>query len=143
MLVRLNNRLIPDYWPTIKEAVRECVPGTADMFPDRMAKLLEAALTECVQCWILVQDEQLLGVAVTKIGEDELSGQSCFLIYALKFFGTVKGQIRTDAWNGLCDYARSVGCRCMTAFCSSPMVANAAVKMHGNGEVYHYMLFPV
>lgn len=145
MLVALDNKAISERWDVFKDVIRTCIPTTPDMLPDRMQRMLHAALTGRIQCWFLYEKgDDFYGAMITKKGVDDLSGQSTLLIYALKVFGTASRETRREDFKALGRVAREMGCSHFSAYCGSAAVANAVIKANeGHGEIINYVLVPI
>lgn len=125
MLVRLPNKLIAENWDLFKEALRDCVPATKDMSPDRMSRFLEWAMLGRAQCWFMYMGdcEELGGVGVSVVSEDPLNGQKCLLIQAYKVYKPVDLSVQAENFETFSKFARETGCATVVAFCAEKLLA--------------------
>ena len=146
MLVGLPTKTIAEKWDIFKEIIRRAVPTAPDMLPDRMQRMLYAAMTGRIQCWLLFEEDgtdEFYGGIVTRISMDDLTGQKSLLIYALTTFKQASREARMADFAALRKVAREWGCTHLSAYCPSRLVAETAIKANkGKGEVINYVLLP-
>ena len=146
MLVGLPSNKIAETWDVFKEIIRKSVPTSPDMLPDRMQRMLYAAMTGRIQCWLLYEEDgtdDFYGGLVTRISIDELSGQKTLLIYAMASFKQPSREAREADFVALKRIAKEWGCTTLSAYCASRLVAETTIKAnHGKGEIIHYILLP-
>lgn len=145
MLVALDNKTIAERWDVFKDVIQTCIPTTPEMLPDRMQRMLQAALSGHIQCWFLYdKGDHFYGAGITKKSVDDLTGQATMLIYALKFFEQVSREARLRDFAAFRKVVKSFGCTHFSAYCGSGAVANAVIKSNGGlGEIINYVLVPV
>lgn len=145
MLVALDNKAIAERWEIFKDVIQTCIPTTPETLPDRLQRMLQAALTGRIQCWLLYeQGDEFYGAVITKKSVDDLTGQATILIYALKIYKQASRETRIKDFEAFRRIVHSFGCSYFSAFCGSAAVANAVIKANGGrGEIINYVLVPV
>ncbi|MEG0755689.1 MAG: hypothetical protein RR450_04780 [Oscillospiraceae bacterium] len=136
MLVRLPNKLIAEHWEIFKEAYRQSVPATSDVTPERMTRLLEAAMTGEVQCWLFFTGEECVGAGISRKYADDISGQEMLLIYAYWMWKAESFQLQTERFEALKDFARGVGCGRIGAFLSDKRLCAEYCRLTGSRLTY-------
>lgn len=146
MLVGLPSNKIGETWDIFKEIIKKAVPTTPDMLPDRLQRMLYAALTGRLQCWFLYEEDgsdEFYGGMITRISIDDLTGQKTLLIYALTNFKQASRKVREEDFKTLKKIAREWGCTYLSAYCPSRLVAETTIKANkGQGEIISYILLP-
>lgn len=146
MLVGLPSKTIADTWDVFKEVIRKAVPTTPDMLPDRMQRMLYAAMTGRIQCWLLYEEDgsdEFYGGLVTRISIDDLTGQKSLLIYAMASFKQASRKVREADFKALKKIAKEWGCANLSAYCPSKLVAETTIKANkGKGQIISYILLP-
>ena len=113
MLVGLPSKTIADTWDVFKEVIRKAVPTAPDMLPDRMQRMLYAAMTGRIQCWLLYEEDgsdEFYGGMITRVSIDDLTGQKSLLIYALANFKQASRKVREADFIALKKIAKEWGC---------------------------------
>ena len=117
------------------------------MLPDRMQRMLFAAMTGRLQCWLLYEEDgsdEFYGGIVTRISIDDLTGQKTLLVYALTTFKQASRAVREADFLSLKKAAKEWGCQSLSAYCPSRLAAETTIKANkGNGEIIHYVLLPI
>lgn len=146
MLVGLPSKKIAETWDIFKEIIRSSVPTSPEVLPDRMQRLLYAALTGRIQCWLLFEEDgsdEFYGGLVTRVSVDDLSGQKSLLIYALATFKHAPREVREKDFATLRSIAKGWGCPTISAYCESRLVADSAIRANqGRGQIVNYILIP-
>ena len=146
MLVGLPSKTIADTWDVFKEVIRKAVPTAPDMLPDRMQRMLYAAMTGRIQCWLLYEEDgsdEFYGGMITRVSIDDLTGQKSLLIYALANFKQASRKVREADFIALKKIAKEWGCAHLSGFCPSRLVAETTIKANkGKGSIISYVLIP-
>lgn len=146
MLVGLPNKTIAEHWDIFKEVIRKAIPTAPDMLPDRMQRMLFAAMTGRIQCWLMYEEDgsdEFYGGMITRTAVDDLTGQKSLLIYALANFKQASREVRQADFATLKKIAAGWGCAHLSAYCPSRLVAETTIKANrGSGEIIHYVLIP-
>lgn len=143
MLVGLQNKQVSEYWDIFKEVIRQSMPTTPEMLPDRMQRMLFAAMTGRIQCWLCIDRENsFYSGIITRQTVDDLTGEMSLLIYALAVFKKVPREVRDEDFRALLRCAKEWKCRYVSAYVRSEAVVNAIRKIASGGEVIHYVLLP-
>lgn len=146
MLVNLPSKKIAETWDTFREIIRRSIPTDPAMLPDRLQRMLYAALTGRLQCWLLYEEDgsdDFYGGIVTRTSIDDLTGQKSLLIYALATFKQASRAAREADFISLKRVAREWGCQYVTAYCESRLVAETTIKANkGQGRIVSYIQLP-
>lgn len=146
MLVGLPSKKIAETWDIFREIIRKSIPTSPDLLPDRMQRMLFAAMTGRLQCWLLFEEDgsdEFYGGLVTRMAVDDLTGQKSLLIYALASFKQASRKVREEDFRTLKRIAKQWGCSYLTAYCPSRLVAETTLKANkGQGEIISYILLP-
>ena len=146
MLVGLPSKTIAEHWDVFKEIIRKAIPTAPDMLPDRMQRMLYAAMTGRIQCWLMYEEDgsdEFYGGMITRMSVDDLTGQKSLLIYALANFKQASRTVREHDFETLKKIAAEWGCAHISAYCPSRLVAETTIKANkGAGEIIHYILIP-
>lgn len=146
MLVGLPSNKIAETWDIFKEIIRKSIPTSPDILPDRMQRMLYAALTGRIQCWLFYEEDgsdEFFGGMITRVSVDDLTGQKTLLVYALATFKQASRAARLEIFSTLRKIAKDWGCRHLSAYCPSRLVAESTIKANGGrGEIISYVLIP-
>ena len=120
MLTRLLPDQIAKMWDIIKYAIEQSVPPIAGEHPDKMNRILSAALSGKIDVWASyhkdVEKVKFEGLAVTQFVFDDASGVKHMLLYSM--YGYTGPT--TDTWLGglrtLAKFAKSRGCSNVIAY---------------------------
>lgn len=147
MLVVLPNKEVAEHWDVFKEVLRTCVPITQDMLPNWLTECLFLAMCGRIQCWLafdpLMKKDEFYAAFITKKVTDELTGQSALLVYAIQVFAKASRETRIKDMQTLGDIALSMGVRRITAYCLSPVIANALRKAFPEIEETTFLAVPL
>ena len=146
MLIRLLPDQISQFWNVIKYAIEQSLPPIAYEHPDKLNRILSAAISGKVEVWVSYTKTQevnkLEGVVVTKILYDDASGTKNLLIYCL--YGYEK--VNSDSWliglTALVKYAKSRGCSQIISYSDIPHIIDI-VKYLGGEARYTFLSFDV
>ena|SRR5699024_5299677 len=111
-----------------------------------MQRMLYAAMTGRIQCWLLYEEDgsdEFYGGMITRVSIDDLTGQKSLLIYALANFKQASRKVREADFIALKKIAKEWGCAHLSAFCPSRLVAETTIKANkGKGSIISYVLIP-
>lgn len=145
MLVPLLNKDIPEYWPIFEDVLREAIPYTDDMRPLWLKECLYQAMVGGIQLWICLDPKDETGdmyaAFVTKQIMDDITGQACLLVYALKVFKRATRECRIEDMRKLGEIAKSAGMKRLSAYCLHPAIGASLKKAFPNNvEVIQYCI---
>lgn len=144
MLTRLLPDQISKFWDIIHYAVEQSLPPTVGEHPDKMNRILAAALSGKIEVWASYtrgeEGAKFEGIVLTKILFDDASQTRNLLIYCLYGYEAVDG----DSWmNGLetiAKFAKSRDCASVIAYSDKPEIIEIAKKLGAQAR-YTYLTF--
>lgn len=142
------SKLTPDqisrFWDIIGYAIEQSVPPTAYEHPDRMNRLLAAALCGKIEVWVGYTKEENKArfgcVCVTQFLYDEPADTKNLLIYALYGYDMVGPLGWKQMLHAMARYAQAKGCRRIIAYSKVDLVIKL-VKTLGADTDYTFISF--
>ena len=116
MLIKLEPGQVSRWWEAIRDTVRHGLPPTAVNDEERMANVLAALLSGRAQGWVLMQDEQIVGILVTMILVEEMTHSKVLLIYSFAGVAPVLRNTWQQGLHELQQFAKGTGCDKIGAF---------------------------
>ena len=90
MIIRLLPTQVPKLWEAIKQAATQADEIEKEDIQPYLNELLHSLLNDKSQCWVRLSDEKrLLGLAVTKIAIDKITGDKSLVIRVLYSWSNV------------------------------------------------------
>ncbi len=133
MLVKLETDQVLRYWEPLKGLIIAAQPVGAVWDRAAEVKLVEAVAMGVLQVWIEQGPKGTIDAVVsTMFTEDMASGTLGMLIYSLTIISKVEGERWVAGFSTLSKYAKSRGCRRVTAFSHNPKVIELVKKMGGD-----------
>lgn len=146
MITKMLPDQIAKFWPIVKYAIEQSLPPVVGDHPDRMNRILSAALADKVDVWAIYHyDEEKVvfeGVALTKVLYDDVSGTRNLLLYCLYGYN----ELSKESWNtglkALATYAKEKKCSFITAYTEFEGIKAIASKL-GADTKYTFISFDV
>src|SRR4030065_2714353 len=136
MVIKLLPNQVPKIWDAIKFAAANADRINEKDLPLYLNRLLAALLSEKAQCFLrLDEGRQLLAVAITRLIQDEITGEKSLFLNCLYSFKRVPAEEWRADQKVLVDFAKRQGCKKMIAFSNSEKVFKMATA-HGFSERY-------
>ena len=144
------NRLLPDqvskFWDVISYAIEQSLPPTTGEHPDKLNRILSAALSGKLEVWASYTRQgdttKLEGIVVTKILYDDASDTRNLLIYCIYGYTAVDKNSWAEGLKAITLYAKSKGCSQIVAYSDLPHVVEL-VKALGGEAKYTFLSFNV
>lgn len=144
------SKLTPDqisrFWDIIGYAIEQSVPPTAHEHPDRMNRLLAAALCGKIEVWAGYTKEdnkaKLGCICVTQFLYDEPVDTKNLLIYALYGYDMVGPLGWKQMLYVMVKYARAKGCKKIIAYSKVDAVINLSKKLGADTD-YTFISFDI
>jgi hypothetical protein len=144
------NKLLPDqvsqYWDIIKYAIEQSLPPAIGDHPDKMNRILAAALADKVDVWMIYQrgdvEVKFEGIALTKILYDDASDTKNLLLYCIYGYEPLSNKDWQEGLVGLVKYAKSKDCSFITAYTEFPKIVSLA-KHLGADTRYTFLSFNI
>lgn len=146
MLTKLLPEQVSRFWDTIRYAVEQSLPPIAGEHPDKMSRVLAAALADKAHVWASYQrGEDALkfeGLAITRILYDDVSDTKNLLIYCMYGYGKVDSKSWKEGFKTLAKYAKGKNCLQIIAYTNLPGVIKLATRL-GADTKYTFLSFDV
>jgi len=146
MLTRLIPEQVSKFWDIIKFAVEESLPPIVGDHPDKMNRILSAALSSKIEVWVsYVKGEEankFEGVVLTKTLYDNASDTKNLLIYCIYGYEEVGDSSWFGGIDKLAMYAKSRGCSQIIAYTDSPYIVKIVKRLGGEAD-YTFCSFDV
>ena len=144
------NKMLPDqisrFWDQIKYAVEQSLPPISSDHPDRINRVLAAALGGTVDVWAsYTREEEKIkfeGIILTKILYDDVSDTRNLLIYCVYGYVPISKESWLEGLVALTKYARSENCLQIIAYTNVPFIVDKA-KYLGAECVWNFISFSV
>jgi len=132
MVTKLTSEQIAKFWPVIKYAVEESVPPIVGGHPDRMNRMLSAALSGVLEVWVSYQrpDNKFEAIYITQFLYDDASNTKNLLLYSLYGYAPIDRQSWIDGGKTMIKYAKENGCNAIIAYTKNDDAVKTA-KMFG------------
>jgi hypothetical protein len=146
VLNKLTPTQVPIYWDVIKYAIEQSLPPVVGDHPDRMNRILAAAMSDKVDIWASYtrEDDKIKfeGIALTKLLYDEVSDTKNLLLYCLYGYEGFDRGSWAEGLGSLVKYAKSKDCAFITAYTEFPQIV-ALAKRLGADVRYTFLSFNV
>ena len=146
MLTKLLPEQVSKFWDIIKYAIEESLPPIAGENPDRMNRILTAALSGSVICWASYTREEgtskFEGILITKLLYDDVSDTRNLLIYCIYGYESVSDSSWLDGLKSILKYAASKRCNQIIAYTTSPYIVKLVNDLGGDSS-YNFISFNV
>ena len=103
MLVKLETSDIDRFWPMMKRAL-ETIPDAQQEYD----KVLEALLKDLIQCWLIVDDGNIIGFTTTQISTQEPEGKRVLTIRDLWSLNGIPNDVFVDANNTITETKQKI-----------------------------------
>jgi len=144
MLIKLLPEQVSTYWNIIKYAVEESLPPTVHDHPDKLNRVLAAALSGKIDVWAsYIRGETKVsfeGIVLTQVLYDDASDTRSLLIYCLYGYSSVSKDSWMNGFKTLVKYAKSQRCVKITAYSSVSFINDLAKSLGANTD-YTFISF--
>jgi len=140
MLTKLLPDQVAKFWPIIKYAVEESLPPIVGEHPDKMNRILSAALRGDLDVWASYDREynKFEAILITQFLYDDASNTKNLLLYCLYGYESINPSSWTDGFEALTKYAKEKKCNSMIAYTANPKVVELA-KSYGLDTMYTFL----
>lgn len=146
MLTKLMPEQISKFWPIIKYAVEQSLPPAIGDHPDKLNRVLSAALCDRVDVWASYTKPngsvKFEGIVLTKVLYDDVSSTRNLLIYCIYGYNIVDKASWPSALATIVKYAKSRNCSFITAYTEFPAIVQIAKKLGASAQ-YTFLSFNV
>lgn len=145
------SKLLPDqiaaFWDVIKYGIEQSLPPITYDHPDKMNRILSAALSGRIDVWAeYVRDEteraRFEGIVLTCKLYDEPSGTKNMLVYCVYGYNPVDSGSWARTMRVIAKYAKEKGCSQLIAYTSVPKVISICKELGANTD-YTFVSFDV
>ncbi len=106
MLVKLETSDIDRFWPMMKRALETIYDAQQEY-----DKVLDALLSDLLQCWLIVDDVKIIGFVTTQIGTQEPEGKRILILRDLWSLNGVPNEVLIDADTTIEKFAKTNNCK--------------------------------
>jgi len=146
MLIKMLPEQISKFWDVIKYGVEQSLPPIAGEHPDKINRILSAALSGSVDVWAsYVKDDGnriLEGIVLTRILYDGVSGTKNLLIYTVYGYNAVDDESYMKIFTTLVKYAKAKGCLQLVGYTTLSYLADIC-KEFGADTSYTFVSFDI
>ena len=146
MITRLLPEQISHFWDVIKYAVEQSLPPTVGEHPDKMNRILAAALSGKIDVWASYTKNEsgnkLEAIVLTKILYDDVSGTKNLLIYCLYGYSKISTESWKDGLATFAKFAKSRGCSQIVAYTDVPRIVKLVNSLGGESK-YTFISFDI
>jgi len=138
LLTKLLPEQISTFWDIIKYAIENTLPPIVGEHPDKLNRILSAALSGKVSVWAVhtkhEEGNKFEAIALTNILYDEVSETKNLLIYCLYGYNIISKKSWEFGIRKLAEHAKAEGCNQIVAYTTSSHIVNMVNKLGGNTE---------
>jgi len=144
MLTKLLPDQISKFWPIIKYAVEESLPPTVGEHPDKMNRILSAALSGKLEVWASYEHptNRFEAIVVTQFLYDDASNMKNLLLYCVYGYAKISESSWLEAWESMSKYAKAEGCKKIVCYTANPFIIQQA-KLFGGDTSFTFVSFPL
>jgi hypothetical protein len=146
MLTRLLPEQVSKLWDVIKYAIEQSVPPSTGEHPDKMNRILAAALSGRIDVWAsyVVEGNKRTfeGIAVTQFLYDDASGIRNMLLYCVYGYNSPTKYSWATGLSALVEYAKANGCTNIVAYTQDDEIVRLASHL-GADTSYRFISFNV
>jgi len=129
-------KLIPDqiarFWPIIKYAIEESVPPIVGEHPDKLNRILSAALSGILEVWVSYNkpSNKIEALLVTQLLYDDASNTKNLLVYSMYGYAPISNESWREGGLAMIKYAKEMKCNALIAYTQNERVIEM-VKLLG------------
>lgn len=142
MLIKLLPEQIIKEWEVIKYAIQASVYEEIFDTSEAVRNHLREALLGVLQVWAVVQDEQFVGIGISRFSVDGTLGIKRLEIYCLYSYEAVSMQTWATCFVVLKRFAKANGCKHIIALTDQARILEMAAMVGGNAS-QRFLVFDV
>lgn len=140
MIIRLTTVQISDHWDAIKEMIKQATKDIPGQTKDKDNSILRSLIIGSSVCWILYEriaerQNDIKGMMITRIFEDELVDVKNLFIYTIKGWGMVESDSYKEGFDTLKRYGKENNCNRIIFYSEIPMVFSIAEMLGFNIDI--------
>lgn len=129
MLLKVLPEQVSKEWEAIWPAIQSTLPY--EVPPAGVTKALEAFMSELLQCWFVVEGDEICAICTTTIFSDPC-GRRSLLIYSLFGYKPMQTEKWRDAMGDLKKWASAKKCEDIIAYTQNPAIIRLVNQMGGD-----------
>lgn len=142
MLIKMLPDQVAKYWDIFSFGVQQSLPPITIESPRRMNRILESLMLERMDLWLITYERKALGIIVTSLAYDSNSGVKDLVIYCFYSFRDLPISLIKKDLKALKVYAKSKGCKRLTAYSNVDSVVKFWKSLKGSSE-YYFLTIPI
>ena len=143
MLLKLLPEQVVNYWDMIEEGLEANLPPIVGEVPEKMSNILEALITDEMQCWVSVREDtkEVVALLLTTVVEDKMSKSRSLLLYLVWTFKQSRASDWIEGFQGAQKFAKLMKCHRVISYATEPQVLKIAEKFGADFQTF--ISFPV
>ena len=113
-----------------------------DTTPEALRNILRSLLGGELQCWIVSNNSEVHGYALTTIAEDNISKSKFLNIYDIFAFRELTKETSADMISALKEFAKANNCKKITAYSNIVKIVGLA-EAHGFNSDIRFLILEV
>jgi hypothetical protein len=142
MLIKLSPDKLSESWPMVYRAIKSSSVALAEMTEERVNNVVRSLMIGDATCWIHEQGNTITTIVVTTLLEEPISKTRNLLIYCAHIFLKLKVEQYIEMSIDLGNYAKSLGCAKVIAYCSNDKLTEI-LKKSGANTLFTLVVFPL
>jgi hypothetical protein len=142
MLTKLSPDKLSESWPMVYRAIKSSSVALAEMTEDRINNVVRSLMIGDATCWIHEQGNTITTIVVTTLLEEPISKTRNLLIYCAHIFLKLKSEQYIEMSIDLGNYAKSLKCTKVIAYCSNDKLTEI-LKKSGANTLFTLVVFPL
>ena len=134
MLVQLLPEQIGKHWDEIKSTLERTLPPVTSVTDDTMNNILQQALSGEVQVWVVSDEGKVMGLVITTIVEEFVSGSRNLLIYSVYGYSFISEGLWRNAVEKLRGFASGSGCHKIIGYTKVKRIIDIVQMLGGSAE---------
>lgn len=140
MIIRLTTIQVSNHWDAIKDMIVRAIPDIPGQLENRDNNILRSLLTAESVCWVgykKVAEKQndIMGMMITRIIFDDLTGIRSLLIYCLAGWDTMGRGFYKEGFDSLRKYGKEANCHRIIFYSDEQIVMNIAKELGFNIDI--------
>lgn len=137
MLTKISSDQIPQHWPAIQDLIKRSLADLPGYTKEKDNNLLQALLIEELVCWIIFEkfeehQNTIIGMLLTKIILDELTGVRSLLLYGGTSWETANLNLWDDGYDVLQRYGKANECSYIVLYTQNEKILRMVSRLGGD-----------
>lgn len=145
MVIRLTTIQISNHWEAIKDMLVRAIPDIPGQLANRDNNILKSLLIGEDVCWVgykrvAEKRNDIIGMMITRIISDEITGIRSLLIYCLAGWDTLDDSFYEEGFDSLKKYGKEANCHRIVFYSDEQRVLNITKELGFNTD-FHFGIF--